>query len=159
MTAARAGFLVPRADDAWDFDRKENWPAEWTGSVEIKDVTHHSGSMGMVKAWLPYVIVALLLLTSRVVEPFRAILQSLTLNWSNILGTSINMNTVQPMYLPGTLFIIASLITVGLHQIPRAAYGKAWSTSLRVTVAASVALVFTVPMVRVFLASAGGERR
>ena len=64
VTAARAGFLVPRADDAWDFDRKENWPAEWTGSVEIKEVTHHSGSMGMVKAWLPYVIVALLLRTN-----------------------------------------------------------------------------------------------
>ncbi len=86
----------------------------------------------MVKAWLPYVIVALLLLTSRVVEPFRAILQSLTLNWSNILGTGINMNAVQPLYLPGTLFIIASLITVGLHQIPGAAYGKAWSGARQV---------------------------
>ena len=156
VTAARKGFLVPKPDEAWAFDRKENWPDEWTGSVEIREVTHHSGSMGMLKAWSPYVIVALLLLSSRVVPPFRTLLQSVTLNWSNILGSSINMSAVQPLYLPGTLFIMASLITLVLHQIPGDAYRKAWGNSLRVSAAASVALVFTVPMVQVFLNSAGG---
>ena len=156
VTAARSGFLVPTPDDAWDFDRKENWPAEWTGSVEIEEVTHRSGSMGMLKAWLPYVIVALLLLTSRVVDPFRALLQSVTWTWSNILGSSINMNTVQPLYLPGTLFIVASLVTLVLHQIPGPAYRKAWTSSLKLSAAASVALVFTVPMVQVFLNTGGG---
>ena len=156
VTAARSGFLVPTPDDAWDFDRKENWPAEWTGSVEIEEVTHRSGPMGMLKAWLPYVIVALLLLTSRVVDPFRALLQSVTWTWSNILGSSINMNTVQPLYLPGTLFIVASLVTLVLHQIPGPAYRKAWTSSLKLSAAASVALVFTVPMVQVFLNTGGG---
>ena len=153
VTAARSGFLVPKPDETWNFDRKEHWPAEWTGSVEIKEVTHRSGSMGMLKAWFPYVIVALLLLTSRVVNPFRDLLQSLTWNWSNILGSSINMNTLQPLYLPGTLFIVASLVTLVLHQIPGPAYRKAWANSLKTSAAASVALVFTVPMVQVFLNS------
>ena len=154
VSAARAGFLVPKPDEAWDFDRKENWPTDWTGSIKIKDVTHHSGSMSMVKAWMPYVIVALLLLTSRVVDPFRAILQSVTLSWPNIFGSSVNMSNVQPLYLPGTLFIVASLATLVLHQIPGPAYKKAWTTSLKVSAAASMALVFTVPMVQVFLNSA-----
>jgi len=153
VTAARSGFLVPEPDETWDFDQKENWPAEWTGSVEIKEVTHHGGSMGMLKAWFPYVIVALLLLTSRVVDPFRALLQSLTLNWNSILGSTINMNTVQPLYLPGTLFIATSLITLVIHRIPGPSYKRAWIKSLRVSAAASVALVFTVPMVQVFLNS------
>ncbi len=153
VTAARSGFLVPRPEEAWNFDRKENWPTDWTGSIEIKDVTHHSGSMGMLKAWMPYVIVALLLLTSRVVDPFRALLQSVTLSWSSILGSTINMSNVQPLYLPGTLFIIASLATLVLHRIPGPAYKKAWTTSLKVSAAASMALVFTVPMVQVFLNS------
>ena len=43
-----------------------------------------------------------------------------------------------------------------LHGIPGSSYAKAWSTSLKVSAAASVALVFTVPMVQVFLNSAGG---
>ena len=154
--AARAGFLVPKPQEAWDFDRKETWPGEWTGSIEVTDVTHHSGSMTIFKAWLPYAVVALLLLSSRMIDPFRAFLQSVTLSWPEMLGSSINMNSVQPLYLPGTLFIVTSLITLVLHQIQGPAYRKAWGTSLKVTAQASVALVFTVPMVQVFLNSMGG---
>ena len=156
VTAARSGFLLPRPDQVWEFDDRANWPSDWTGSVQIKDVTHHSGSMGLFKAWLPYVIVALLLLSSRMVDPFRGFLQNWTFSWSNILGSSINMNAVQPLYLPGTLFVVASLVTLTLHQIPGAAYRQAWTTSLKVSASASVALVFTVPMVQVFLNTSGG---
>ena len=156
VTAARAGFLVPNSDESWDFDDKRNWPAEWTGSIEIKDVTHRGGSMGLLKAWLPYVIVALLLLSSRMVAPFKSFLQSWNLSWSSILGSSVDMNLIQPLYLPGTLFIVTSLVTLILHQIPAAAYKTAWRRSLKTTAAASIALVFTVPMVQVFLKTEGG---
>jgi lactate permease len=155
VTAARAGFLVPKQADAWDFASPDTWPSDWTGSIVVKDVTHHSGSMSLVKAWSPYVVVALLLLSSRMVDPFQAFLQSLTWNPGN-LGTNVSMNAVQPLYLPGTLFIVASLITVALHRIPVAAYGRAWLTSIKVSAAASTALIFTVPMVQVFLNTTGG---
>ena len=154
VSAARAGFLIPRPDEAWEFDKKENWPAEWTGSIEVKDVAH-GGSMSLFKAWLPYAVVALLLLSSRLVDPFRVFLQAWVVSWPEIFGTSITAS-FQPLYLPGTLFIVASLITMALHQIPGDRYAKAWSTSLKVSAAASVALVFTVPMVQVFLNSGGG---
>ena len=156
VSVARAGFLMPKPEDAWDFDDKSTWPSDWTGSVEIKDVTHHSGGMSIVKAWLPYVVVTLLLLSSRLVDGLRELLQAVTLTWPNMLGSSVNMNAVQPFYLPGFLFIVASLVTVALHQVPGAAYSKAWSASLKTTAAASVALVFTVPMVQVFINSYGG---
>ena len=152
--AARAGFLIPKPDDAWDFDSKENWPAEWTGSIEVQDVAH-GGSMSLFKAWLPYAVVALLLLSSRLVDPLRVFLQAWVVSWPEIFGTSITAS-FQPLYLPGTLFIVASLITMGLHRIPADRYAKAWATSLKVSAAASVALVFTVPMVQVFLNSGGG---
>ena len=158
VSAARAGFLVPKPEEAWDFDDKSTWPSDWTGSVQVKDVTHHSGGMSIVKAWLPYVVVALLLLSSRLVDPLRELLQSVNITWPNMLGSSVNMNGVQPFYLPGFLFIVASLVTVLLHQVPGEAYQKAWATSLRTTAAASVALVFTVPMVQVFLNTAGGAQ-
>ncbi len=154
--AARAGFLVPEPEEAWEFDRKDNWPAEWTGSIEVQDVAHASGSMSMLKAWSPYVIVALLLLGSRLLTPLQGALQSWTITWPDMLGTSISANAVQPLYLPGFIFIVTSLITYALHRIPGPAYKKAWSTSLRVTASASVALVFTVPMVQVFLNSYDG---
>ena len=156
VTAARSGFLLPSPEHTWEFDESSNWPSDWTGSLQIKDSTQQSDSMGMFKAWLPYVIVALLLLSSRMVDPFRTFLQSWTLSWGNILGSSINMNAVQPLYLPGTLFVVASFVTLILHRIPWPAYRQAWTASLKVSALASIALVFTVPMVQVFLNTSGG---
>ena len=153
ISSARAGFLIPK-DEVWGFDDKSNWPAEWTGSVEVQDVAP-SGSMSLFKAWSPYAIVALLLLASRLVDPLRVFLQAWVLSWPDIFGTSITAS-FQPLYLPGTLFIVTSLITMALHGIPGKNYAKAWTTSLKISAAASVALVFTVPMVQVFLNSAGG---
>ncbi len=156
VSSARAGFLMPKSNEIWEFDDRDNWPAQWSGTVELKDFSRQSGSMNLIKAWFPYVIVAVLLLASRVVDPLRTFLQSCTITWNSMLGSTINMNAVQPLYLPGTLFIVASLTTLVLHKIPIKHYTKAWSTSLKVSAAASMALVFTVPMVQVFLNSTGG---
>jgi len=156
VTAAKAGFLVPPPEQSWDFAPKQRWPSDWTGSIQPRDITHHSGSMGMLKAWLPYVLVALLLLVTRLrALPFGGWLQAWTIRWPNIFGTDVSAS-VQPLFLPGTIFIVASLATWAMHQIPTSAYRHSWTTSLRVTTAASVALVFTVPMVQVFINSGGG---
>ena len=62
VSAAKAGFLVPAPEDAWQFEDRSKWPAEWTGSVEVKDVGAADGrDIGMLRAWAPYVLVALLL--------------------------------------------------------------------------------------------------
>ena len=156
VIAARAGFLMPTPEEAWDFDTKDKWPADWTGTVEPKDVTHRSGHMGLVLAWSPYALVAVLLLITRLrFLPFGGWLQTWTVQWSNILGTDISAS-VQPLFLPGTIFIVASLAAWAMHGIRWTSYKESWSTSLRVTMAASVALVFTVPMVQVFLNTGGG---
>ncbi len=164
VLAARRGFLVPKPEEAWDFGDKSTWPSEWTGSIEIKDAAGNGAPMSLARAWVPYVIVALLLLTSRdpfvwlrpVLDPFQQFLQSFSLTWPQILGTGIDMNAVQPLYLPGGLFIATSLITWAIHRIPGPAYRQAWTTSLQVTASASIALVFTVPMVQVFINTMGG---
>ena len=170
VTAARRGFLVPKPDEAWDFGPKAGWPAEWTGSIEFKDEAVSGPPMSLLRAWMPYVVVALLLLTSRspfefsspVLDPFRQFLESFQLTWPEMLGTGIDMNAIQPLYLPGGLFIATSLVTFFLHRIPGPAYKQAWTTSLQVTASASIALVFTVPMAQVFIHSyegaAGFER-
>ena len=164
VLAARRGFLVPKPEEAWDFGDKSTWPSEWTGSIEIKDDAGNGAPMSLLRAWMPYVIVALLLLTSRdpfvflrpVLDPFQQFLQSFSLTWPAILGTGIDMNAVPPLYLPGGLFIATSLVTWFIHRIPGPAYKQAWTTSLQVTASASIALVFTVPMVQVFINTMGG---
>ncbi|MCZ6626525.1 MAG: L-lactate permease [Deltaproteobacteria bacterium] len=156
ITAAKKGLLMPSEKEYWNFDSRENWDPEWTGSIEIKDVTHRSGGMSMMKAWSPYVLVALFLVFTRLrVLPFSDLLRSWTITIPNILGTDITA-TAQPLYLPGTIFLAVCFITIFLHQMDFSAFKRASWNSAKAMVGASAALVFTVPMVQVFINSGGG---
>ncbi|WP_270182195.1 L-lactate permease [Alkalihalobacillus sp. CinArs1] len=156
VTAAKKGFLMPSKEECWDFDKKENWDPSWTGSIEIKDIAHKSGSMSMVRAWTPYILVGLLLVLTRLKTlPFLEWVKSWNVSFSNLFGTEIS-SSFQPLYLPGTIFIVVSLITFFIHQMNLNSYKRAWAHSGKTMIAASTALVFTVPMVQVFLNSGGG---
>ena len=39
VTAAKQGFLMPKPEEIWDFDVKENWDPEWTGTVQHESVS------------------------------------------------------------------------------------------------------------------------
>ncbi|MFM1653566.1 L-lactate permease [Brevibacillus sp. B_LB10_24] len=156
ISAAKRGFLMPKKEDYWDFDKKENWDSEWSGKIVIQDVASKHGGMSIVKAWAPYVLVGLFLVLTRLKTlPLMGMLQAWNVKISNIFGTDITAS-FQPLYLPGTIFIAVSLITYFLHQMDGNRYKQAWKNSLKTTVAASTALVFTVPMVQVFISSGGG---
>ena len=43
VTAARSGFLIPAPEQSWEFGPKESWPSDWTGSIQPRDIAHHSG--------------------------------------------------------------------------------------------------------------------
>jgi lactate permease len=156
VSAARRGFLMPRGDQVWEFGPRSSWPETWTGVLDVRDVGHRTGTMGMGKAWAPYVVVAVLLLATRMSAlPFGRWLQAWTITWPNIFATQISASA-QPLYLPGTIFIVASLAAFMMHRLDVQAYRHSWRASLRITAAASVALVFTVPMVQVFINTDGG---
>lgn len=156
VTAAKHGFLMPHADDHWDFEPREKWPSVWTGSISVQDIQSRHGHMSLLLAWTPYVLVALLLLLTRLRGlPFGGWLQAWTVNWPNIFGTSVSAS-VQPLFLPGTIFIAVSLLTLLLHRPDPRDYLWTWGASLRITAAAAVALIFAVPMVQVLINSGGG---
>lgn len=153
--AAKKGFLMPK-DEVWDFEEKSKWDPEWSGKLEIQDIAHKSGSMSMVKAWAPYVLVGLFLILTRLKSlPFLEWSQAWTLKWENIFGSGIT-SSFQPLYSPGAIFILVALITYFLHGMNGKAFGRAVSTSAKTMLSASTALIFTVPMVQVFLNSGGG---
>ncbi len=154
-TAARKGFLMPPKDRHWEFDKKENWNPEWIGKIEIS-VDDNNKTMSLMKAWLPYLLVVLLLFVTRLKAlPLAALVKSWTVTWENIFGTEIT-SKFQPLYLPGTIFVLVSFITYFLHKIDWASYKRAWGSSVKTGLAASSALIFTVPMVQVFINSDGG---
>ena len=161
VTAAKNGFLMPDEEDKWDFDVKENWEDEWSGSMQASDsASTNKNSMGLIRAWSPYLFVAgLLVLTRLRAVNMEAFLRSdhplVTWSWTEIFGSDISAS-FQPLWSPGTIFIIVSLITILVHGLKTSDYKIAFTSSLKTLVPASTALVFTVPMVQVFINSSGG---
>ncbi len=158
VTAARAGFLMPKDDEIWDFAPRAAWEKNWIGEIEIEDKAPNGGAMSLTMAWLPYILLAVILVMTRLPDlPFLGILRgaAATFTISDILGTGMGAK-IQPFYSPGALFLLISVLTFFLHRMRTGCYGAAWGTSLKTVVAAGAALIFTVPLVQVFINSNGG---
>jgi lactate permease len=156
VPAAKRGFLMPGGDDHWDFEPQQDWEPEWTGRIRPRDIDYREGPMPLALAWSPYVLVGVFLVLTRLrTLPISATLQSWTVGWTDIFGTGVSAS-IQPLYLPGTIFIVVALITFFLHRMDTTSFKHAVTSSSKVMLAASAALVFTVPMVQVFINSGGG---
>ncbi len=151
VTAARKGFLL--SDVApWDFPPREGWEKEWMGtfSGETKPDEQH---MSLARAWMPYVLVAALLVITRLPGlPFKAWLAGVQVTWTGILGTDLSQG-IQPLYLPGTIFLVVCLITAVIHSMSGAQVKSAFAASGRMLAGPAFALVFAVALVRVFIDS------
>ncbi len=158
VPAAKRGLFLPRDERPWDFADRQSWDSTWSPPLPARVERAHrpaGGSLPLWKAWFPYFLIALLLVASRLPQlGIGSLLKAFTLQ-GHLLGFSIRAN-VQPLYLPGTIFVIVVLLTVPLHGMSKEAFGRALKRSGGMLLAASVALVFTVPMVQVFINSAGG---
>ncbi|WP_296834034.1 L-lactate permease [Thiomicrospira sp.] len=131
----------------------EKSPALSCLAVEPKQ--HHG--LSLYQAWLPYVLVAVVLVLSRLYFlPFKAWLTSVSLEFNSILATEITA-TLVPFYLPGALFMLVALITLALHKVPLKQAGLAWGRSAKVMWPTIIALGASVPMVRIFLNSGVNE--
>ena len=150
--SARRGFLLP--DDTWNFPDLKAWDERWRGSFDVTLDTLASRKMSISMAWFPYILVAFFLVLSRLPQlPFAAWLKSLTITWSDVLGTDITAAS-QPLYLPGSMLVLTVLITFFLHRMTPNAFKAALSDSGKILLGAGFVLIFTVPMVRIYINSA-----
>lgn len=155
VLVARRGWLVPAKGETWDFPARENWPREWSGTLGFTPDAS-APAISQRKAWTPYLIVALLLAATRIPAwPLGAWLKSASIEAPDLFGSGIAVS-VQPLYLPSTMFILVAIFAAWWHRLPGEGMKRAWGRAGRTTLAASTALVFTVPMVQVFLNTGGG---
>ncbi|MEN9231289.1 MAG: L-lactate permease [Thermostichus sp. DG02_5_bins_236] len=148
VAVVRRGWLLP--EQSWDFARE--WPSEWTGSL-MPQLRAAPAAMTVVKAWLPYLLLGLLLVVSRLQAlPLREWLQSVRLSWPNLFGTTLTIAT-QPLYLPATLFLGVVLLTYGLHQMKPAELQGAIIEAIPLLGKTTLALGAAVLMARVFINS------
>ncbi len=157
IAAARRGFLMPARSEVWDFPPRSGWDAEWTSDrTPATESASREGRMGSVRAWIPYASVGVLLVLTRLPAlPFKDALSGVVIEWRDILGSGINASAA-PLFLPGAVFLAAAAIAFVAHRMTGREMGRAIRLSFRSTALASVALLFTVPMVQVFLNTAGG---
>lgn len=152
MFTASRGFLLPK--QIWDFPPRERWSPRWMGTVDpSEEAAHITRSMSIVRAWTPYIIVAALLVLTRAIPEVRAKLETeWVVNVEDIFGTGISQ-AVQYLFLPGTIFILTCLITYALHQMRGPAIAETWKVAGKQIGGAAAALLFAVPLVRVFINS------
>lgn len=150
-TAARFNFLVPKT--TWDFADAKDWPAEWIGTIEMKLDDLAARPMSAIRAWLPYVLVGLILVISRIFPQVSAALKSVSIAFSNIMGETGISASIEPLFLPGGILVAVVLITFFLHGMRASDLKSAVKESSSVLLSAGFVLLFTVPMVRILINS------
>jgi len=157
--------LFLRDVPVWDFPDRREWEPQWTGAIatNMEDAGNPTPRMSLPRAWVPYLLVAVLLILTRL--PNVPILQlkerltspALTFCWTNILGVEDLSQKVAILHLPGTVFMLVSLLMFWLHRMEPARVVAAWRASARMLARPALALVFAVGLVWVFIASGINE--
>jgi lactate permease len=153
VVAAHFRFLTP--SEAWDFPDAAGWPSGWMGRISFgEEKLAPRKPMPIWLAWLPYLLLALFLVLSRLPQlPLAAMLrEGLLLRWPDILGTGIGAATT-PLYLPGTMLLLVVAITYFLHGMNGRELRLAFTDAAKVVGGAGFVLLFTIPMVRVYINS------
>ena len=154
VTGAKHGFCVPK--DTWTFGDHDKWDASWTGSIAFGGQTEFKAHMSQFKAWLPYILIGLVLVITRLnFLPFKAWLNANgVLAATSILGFD-NVNEKLPLlYNPGVIpFVLIALITVLIHGMPGNKVSKAWLETIVKMKAATISLIASVALVKIFQGS------
>ncbi len=151
MFTSSKGFLMPK--ETWDFGPRSTWDKRWMGNITADEDDLTGKKMSIVRAWSPYALVAVLLVFTRTVPPVTTFLTETTaIPINNILGTEISQ-TVQPLYLPGFVFIVVCVATYFIHGMKGPKIAETWKVAGGQLAGAGVALLFALPLVRVFINS------
>ncbi|MDR2584617.1 MAG: L-lactate permease [Prevotellaceae bacterium] len=147
----KAGFLVPK--QVWDFPNKNLWEKNWMGSIAISEELG-AKKMSLLKAWIPYLLIGILLVITRVsFLPFKSRISSFTYVSPKLFDTNI-VADFDPLNIPGIMpFMLIALICIPMFAMTKKQVSVAWSEALMRITGPFLALVFAVPLVRVMMHS------
>jgi len=137
----KAGF-VPKT--SWDFAKKHE-AGEESERIEKE--------FSILEAMVPYVLVSLGLVLTRTVPAINQfVTTNLVIGISGILGTSLS-HTYKLLYNPGTIFIIAVLISNAVSRLSPKHTARALKTTAIGVAPAAIALVFAVSLSQIMMNS------
>ncbi len=155
VLAAKKNFLCPK--EVWDFGDKKDWDPDWLAVQKVE--SPKESSMSVLKAWLPYVIIALVLVVTRVPQLGIKALLNGTATSAPLTGTYFSVNnilgfkaldyTLKWAYLPGTFFIIIAILTKFIHGMSFKQMKNAWIDTFKQIAGAALAVIFGLALVKV----------
>lgn len=153
IVGAKKGFALP--SDHFDFGDPAKWDPEWTGSVHAGENTKFTAHMSQFKAWLPYILIGIILVLTRIPElGLKGMLAGQSISFSNILGYESVNNKIMYLYLPGTIpFVLVAILTIFIHGMKGDAVSKAWTESIAKMKNPAIALFAAVALVSIFRGS------
>ena len=150
---AKKGFLIPKR--VWTFSEESEWDESWKSTVEATQPKE--SNLSIVKAWIPYILIALILVITRL--PFLPIKTTLTGNGvlSNVFaikipelfGVANTSYTFKWAWLPGTIFILVSFLIIPIHKMKRKEVSNAWKTTGKQLIGAAAAIVSGLALVQI----------
>lgn len=150
---ARKGILIPK--NQFEFRAPSEWEPYWKSVAEVKEDETMKGeaTMSPIMAWLPYGIIAIVLVITCVA--LQSVMNVGTLPWAislkNILGVSGVDWTFKWAWSPGILpFTIVALLIIPLHKMKGEQVKAAWKETGRMVSGAAIALLFGIAMVQLF---------
>ncbi|MDO5638717.1 MAG: L-lactate permease [Neisseria sp.] len=157
VPAAKRGWFVPK--ETFDFPPRERWESRWAGVLKgnAQD-DDDTPSFSVFRAFAPYVIVIVLLVLTRVIQPLKAFLTGdlTTITLANLFGTSIT-SKVQFGYSPGTILILVAIACIFIFKMDIKRFKRGWGEAGNTLISAAPALFLAVPMVQVFINSQSGD--
>ncbi len=160
VTAVRAGWFLP-GDGTWSFPAEPDWLDDWSaGNLPHSETAALSTTQrqSLLIACLPYALLAGVLLLSRLPQlPIASWLRdpSVTIRVDRLFDTTASIKHTL-LASPAAAFLVVCLLTWGIQRMSVQQMATAFRESAATTAQASVALLFAVPMVKIFIGSAGG---
>ncbi len=150
---AKRGICVPK--ETWSWGPQSSWDKDWVGSVRPEEDCKFESHMSQFKAWLPYILIGLILVITRIPElGLKGLLAGQKISFTDILGYKGVNGAIAYLYLPGTIpFILVAIITIALHGMNGTKTKKAWSESIAKMKNPTIALFFSVALVSIFRGS------
>jgi lactate permease len=149
VMGAKKGLFLPA--DHWTFGDSSKWDSEWTGTISGGS-TEFTAHMSQFRAWLPYVLIGLILVATRIPQlGLKGILTGIVIKFPDLLGYENVDNALQPLYLPGTIpFMLVALLTIFIHGMSGKEAFTAWKQALGNLKNPAIALIAATAMVSIF---------
>ncbi len=158
--AAKKGFLVPKTE--WHFTDEINWDETWKSSRKLAPMK--PSCMSVLKAWIPYGIIAVLLVFTRLPIKFGG---KTVGEWlksdvicpkvTSIFGVENTSYVLKWAYIPGTIFIVVALFTILLYKMNMKDVGVAFKETGKQVAGAAIAVIFGLALVQILRYSGSND--